>query len=186
MCSNSFHAKSYIFWDKSMKTTSGSSYAALYHHSACVEVINSLVVFGHRPDLSIHCNYPHPVKKQPVYLVLHVRCRHLSHRLKVAGRSQWFFHYGYCGLCFHELFYVFWDIGCLSTLCTERHDKIMLTWIEPNLHKQFQIVFWINAKSMKGLCLKCFSSGVTVITNESNPEAVCEKCKQYWNIFKIS
>jgi len=30
---------------------------------------------------------------------------------------------------------------------------------------------------MIGLCLKCFSSGVDVITNEKNPEAACEKCK---------
>ena len=32
---------------------------------------------------------------------------------------------------------------------------------------------------MKGLCSKCFSSGVSGITDEKNPQATCEKCREY-------
>ncbi len=43
-----------------------------------------------------------------------------------------------------------------------------------------------GAVIVTGLCQTCFTSGVDVITHEKNPEAACEKCKEHWNIFKIS
>ena len=56
-------------------------------------------------------------------------------------------------------------------------SKNSLTRIQHIFKHRIQIFLELIIYSMKGLCSKCYSSGMTLVLDEKTSEAICEKCK---------
>ncbi|MBT8251706.1 MAG: hypothetical protein KJO99_02580 [Nitrosopumilus sp.] len=53
-----------------------------------------------------------------------------------------------------------------------------MTLIQQFFKQRLQIFLEPIRCSMKGLCSKCYSSGVPLVIDEETSEAICEKCKK--------
>ncbi|MDH3657173.1 MAG: hypothetical protein OEM77_03460 [Nitrosopumilus sp.] len=57
----------------------------------------------------------------------------------------------------------------------------MLTKIEPKVNSIILIMpIWYHS-SMRGMCHRCYSSGVSIALDEESFEAVCDKCSDNSN-----